>query len=56
MSMDHLHRVKPFEILYFAYDAVLKSLLLIQFSFFQITDSLFCFSCKPWNQGSYFSL
>lgn len=39
MSMDHLHRVKLFEILYFAYDAVLKSLLLIQLSFFQITNS-----------------
>lgn len=56
MSMDHLHRVKPFEILYFAYDAVLKSLLLIQFSFIQITNSQSYFSRKPRNQGSYFSL
>lgn len=56
MSMDHLQRVKPFEIPYFSYDAVLKSLLLVQFSFFQVTNSQFYFACKAWNQGSHFSL
>lgn len=44
--MDRLHRVKPFEIKYFSDDAVLKSLLLIQFSFFWIAYSQFYLAYK----------
>lgn len=49
--MDHLHRDKPFKIRYFCDYAMLKSLLLIQFSFFWIANSLFylAYKAKAWN-------